>query len=131
MAAPKFHGESMTTDEKRSHLRAWALEAAGGDPARLPTIREARAVIKNLFGDSVGAGLGTDVITKLFRELRDELNHKRLGAAGVIGHIEVPSTPGELMDQVGRIAQMMKAMGLSSLAIDADGFPVKFERFQK
>ncbi len=75
--------------------------------------------------------MGTDVITKTLRELREELNQKRLGAAGTVGHIEVPSTPGELMERVGTIAQLMKAAGLSSLVIDEDGFPIKFERFTK
>jgi hypothetical protein len=120
----------LTTDEKRVHLRKWALETSGGEPVRLPTIREAREWAKSFFGDAPGAGLGTDVITKLLRDLRLELSDKT-PTPGAVGTVEIPATPAELMDVVAKIAQLMKAAGLSSLVVDSDGFPVRFERFQK
>ncbi len=130
MPAPKVQGETVSTDDKRAYLRQWALGLAGGDHTGLPTIREARAEIRRHMGDAPGAGLGTDVITTLLRGLRDELAHAK-GPAGMVGHIEAPSTPGELMEVVNRVAQMMKAAGLTSLTIDTDGFPVEMKRVQK
>lgn len=128
MVTPKVHGESLTTEQKRTYLRGWALEVSGGDTSKLPTIREARQHIREYMGDSPGAGMGTDVITRTLRELREEIARP---TAPVSAEVLAPSTPSELMDVIARIAQLMKAAGLESMIIDAEGFPVKFERFQK
>ena len=131
VAGGKVQGETINTDEKRAYLRRWALEIAGSDSSKLPTIREARAWVKSFFGDAQGAGMGTDVVTTELRGLRDELNSKRLGNAGRVGHIEMPTTPAEAIEAVARIAQLMKNAGLSLIAIDGDGFVTKMERFAK
>lgn len=123
--SPKFQGQSMTTDQKRAFLRTWAVEVSESDPARLPTIREAKAHIRENLGDAEGAGLGTDVISKTLRELREELNRKRLGPAGIVGHIEVPPplppTAMARMERLAVIARMMLAESIRSIRIDDEG----------
>lgn len=113
-----------TTDEKRAYLRRWALERAEGDPAHLPVIREARAAVRAHFGEAPGAGLGTDIITGMLRELRSELLHGH-----DVGQITIPTEQMERLSRLARIIQLMREEKLGELAIDQEGAILSMRRF--
>lgn len=110
----------VTTDDKRLFLRSWALQLAAGDASKLPAIREAREAVKRHFGDGPGMGLGTDIVTKDLRAIREELLANRLPPLPV---------PVDQMTRVAQIAALLKAEGLQSLTIDADGLVMEMKRF--
>lgn len=128
-ATSKAQVEVVSTDEKRDYLRAWALERAKGEPARLPTIRESRIEIRTHFGESPGSGLGTDIITNVLRELRDRLTKDKLGAVGapIVGEDSKP-----WVSKLAAIANAMQATGIRTLTIDeTTGEPLEFKKFEK
>lgn len=115
--------EDTSTDAKRAYLRRWAQERASGDPGRLPVIREARAAVREHFGEGPGAGLGTDLIAQTLRDLRDELRRARR-----------PAAPPDQVEQLARIAHitaLMREEGVRELEIGEDGVLLGLRRFSR
>lgn len=116
-----------STDEKREFLREWALQKAGGDSAHLPVIREARAALLERFG----VGLGTDIVTKILRDLRTELN--RTGTRRPPGTVS-PITnvgPADHLATINHLVEVMLQSGVERLTITADGEIQELKRFAR
>lgn len=125
MASNPVPQSEVTTEEKRRYLRKWAKEMAGNDPGKLPIIREAKAEIKRHFGDVPGAGLGTDLITRELRAVRDEIS--RVAKPNT----SLPEGPEARLLRLAHIAQLMIKEGVQELRVSLDGDVVSLKKFDQ